>query len=236
MCDVSLGVVGGGRGRGVGGGGLVWLLLGVDSGALVGHIGHVAVVSVRGVLHVLDSAIGKSDGVGSLDVGGTIGGLLTVEVGLGVIVSHGVGEGVGGDLVGVLLSVVSRGWLVSWGSVHSVGNNGGSVHGVVNGSVDSVNWGMNSVMDRGMNSVMDWGVDSVVNWGVDSVVDSMSHGGDRVQGDDGGLADWDWPVGSDGGLDLSQTLGVVSLGHGGVCGSEGLALTQGSHLTVSGGD
>jgi len=234
-------VVGGGRGWGVGGGGLVWLLLGVDSGALVGHIGHVAVVSVRGVLHVLDSAIGKSDGVGSLDVGGTIGGLLTVEVGLGVIVSHGVGEGVGGDLVGVLLSVVSRGGLVSWGSVHGVGNNGGSVHGVVNGSVHSVNWGMDSVVDWGVDSVVNWGVDSVVNWGVDSmvdwgVVDSMSHGGDRVQGDDGGLADWDWPVGSNGGLDLSQTLGVVSLGHGGVCGSEGLALTQSSHLTVSGGD
>jgi len=236
-------VVGGGRGRGVGGGGLVWLLLGVDSGALVGHIGHVAVVSVRGVFHVLDSAIGKSDGVGSLDVGGTIGGLLTVEVGLGVIVSHGVGEGVGGDLVGVLLSVVSRGWLVGWGSVnsvgnnggsvHGVGNNGGSVHGVVNGSVHSVNWGMDSVVKGSVHGVVDWGMDSVVNWGV---VDSMSHGGDRVQGDDGGLADWDWPVGSDGGLDLSQTLGVVSLGHGGVCGSEGLALTQGSHLTVSGGD
>jgi len=221
-------VVGGGRGWGVGGGGLVWLLLGVDSGALVGHIGHVAVVSVRGVLHVLDSAIGKSDGVGSLDVGGTIGGLLTVEVGLGVIVSHGVGEGVGGDLVGVLLSVVSRGWLVSWGSVHSVGNNGGSVNSVVDGSVHGVNWGMDSVVD--------WGMDSVVKGSVDSVVDSMSHGGDRVQGDDGGLADWDWPVGSNGGLDLSQTLGVVSLGHGGVCGSEGLALTQSSHLTVSGGD
>jgi len=226
-------VVGGGRGWGVGGGGLVWLLLGVDSGALVGHIGHVAVVSVRGVLHVLDSAIGKSDGVGSLDVGGTIGGLLTVEVGLGVIVSDGVGEGVGGDLVGVLLSVVSRGGLVSWGSVHGVGNNGGSVHGVVNGSVHSVNWGMDSVVKGSVHGVVDWGMDSVVNWGV---VDSMSYGGDRVQGDDGGLADRDWPVGSDGGLDLSQTLGVVSLGHGGVCGSEGLALTQGSHLTVSGGD
>jgi len=120
--------------------------------------------------------------------------------------------------------------------VHGVGNNGGSVHGVVNGSVHGVNWGMDSVVDWGMDSVVKGSVDSVVNWGVDSVVDSMSHGGDRVQGDDGGLADWDWPVGSDGGLDLSQTLGVVSLGHGGVCGSEGLALTQGSHLTVSGGD
>ena len=75
-------MVGRGRGWGVSGGGLVWLLLGVDSGALVGHIGHVAVVSVRGVLHVLDSAIGKSDGVGSLDIAGAIGSLLSVEVGL----------------------------------------------------------------------------------------------------------------------------------------------------------
>ena len=66
----------------VGRGGSVGLGLGVDSGALVGDISHVSVVSVGGVLHVLDSAIGKSNGVRSLDIAGTIGSLLSVEVGL----------------------------------------------------------------------------------------------------------------------------------------------------------
>ena len=39
--------------------------LGVDSGALVGHIGDESVIAVGGVLHVLDPAIGKGDRVRS---------------------------------------------------------------------------------------------------------------------------------------------------------------------------
>merc|ERR1712209_101489 len=85
----------------VGGGGGVRLGLRVDSGALVGDISDVSVISVGGVLHVLDSAIGKSHGVRSLDIAGSIGGLLGVEVGLGVVISDGIGVGVGGDLVRV---------------------------------------------------------------------------------------------------------------------------------------
>ena len=109
--------------------------------------------------------------------------------------------------------------------MHSVGNHGGGVDSVSHGSVDGVSHHGGGVDGVGHGSVDERG-------GVGSVVDR----GDRVDWDDSGLADWDGFVGSDGGLDLSQTLGVVSLGHGGVCGSEGLALTQGSHLTVSGGD
>jgi len=232
---VILGVVSRGGGSLVGGGGLVGGLLGVDSGALVSDIGDVSVVSVRGVLHVLDPAVGKSHGVGSLDVAGSIGSLLTVEVGLGVIVSDGVGEGVGGDLIGVHLGLVGSSWLVSWSwsvswsSMDSMSNNWSGVDSMVD-------WGMDSVVDWGMDSVVDWGVDSVVDGGMDTVVDSMSYRGDGVMGDNGGLAYWDGSVGSNGGLDLSQTLGVVSLGHGGVGGSEGLALAESSDLTVSSGD
>jgi len=220
---------------------LVGGLLGVDSGALVGDVSDVAVVSIGGVLHVLDSAIGKSDGVRSLDIAGTIGDLLTVEVGLGVVVSDGVGEGVGGNLIGVLLGLVGRSWLVggSWGisggSVDGVSDNGGMVN----------HWGVDGVVGNGVNGVVGNGVgdgvdgvvshwmDGMVDW---SVVDSVGYGSDGVEGHDGVLAYWDWPVGSNGGLDLSQTLGVVSLGHGGVCGSESLALTESSDLTVGGGD
>ena len=50
--------------------------------AFVGDISDVSVIAVGAVLHVLDSAIGKSDGVGSLDIAGAIGSLLSVEVGL----------------------------------------------------------------------------------------------------------------------------------------------------------
>merc|ERR1719430_1091913 len=122
---INLGLVGGGSL--VGGGGLVGELLGVDSGALVGDIGDQPVVSVGGVLHGLDSAIGKSDGVRSLDIAGTIGALLGVEVSLGVVIGNGVGEGVGGDLIGVHLGLVGWGWLVgNWS--RGVSHGGGGVH------------------------------------------------------------------------------------------------------------
>ena len=51
------------RGRGVGrlvvsGGGGIRLGLGVDGGSLVGHISDIAVISVGGVLDVLDPDVG----------------------------------------------------------------------------------------------------------------------------------------------------------------------------------
>ena len=54
----GLGVVSWSWGRGVGRGGLVGLLLRVDSGSLVSHISHIAVISVGGVLDVLDPDVG----------------------------------------------------------------------------------------------------------------------------------------------------------------------------------
>jgi len=93
---------------GRGGGGLVGGLLGVDSGALVGHISDESVVAVGGVLDVLDTAVRESHGVRAGNIGGTVGLLLSVESGLGVVVSDGVGEGVGGDLVSILLGVAPK--------------------------------------------------------------------------------------------------------------------------------
>jgi len=199
-----LGVVSRGRGWLVGGGWLVSWLLGVDSGSLVGHIGNIAVISVGGVGDVLDSAIGKSNGVRSGDIAGTIGLLLALEVGLGVVISHSVGEGVGGDLIGVLLGLVSgsglvsRGRGISWGSLH---NHGGMVGS--RGMMDSMmsDW-VNGMMSDWVNGVMSHWVNSV-----------MGDRGNSVVRDHSGLAYWDWPVGSNGGLDLSQTLGVVGLSH-----------------------
>merc|ERR1712186_226432 len=104
--------------------------------------------------------------------------------------------------------------------------------------VDSmVGNGVNGVVGDWGNSVVGDGVDSMVGNGVDGVMGDwvngvVSDGGDRVERDDSGLASWNDLVGSNGGLDLRQTLGVVGLGHGGVGGSESLGLAQSSHLTV----
>merc|ERR1719429_1045061 len=186
-------MVGGGRGRGWD----IGLLLWVDSGSLVCDIGDISIITIAGVLDMLDTSIGKSNRVGSGDVGGTIRLLSSVEVGLGVVISNSVGEGVGGDLIGVLLSLVSWSWgVVGWSSLHnnwsnnwgglhnnwsnnwgglhsnwsSVGNHGGSVDGV--GNWVSNNWSVDSVV----GSVDHWGMDSVgsvdSNWGS---VDSMSN-------------------------------------------------------------
>merc|ERR1712209_389250 len=134
---------------------------------------------------MLDSAIGKSNRVGSLDIAGSIRGLLSVEVSLGVVISNSVGVGVGRDLIRVGLSMVSwsRG-VVGWSSVDSVGNNWSSVDSVSNwvshnwsvdsvgnhrGSVDGVgnwvsnHWGVDSMVSN------NWSVDSMGNWGMDSV-------------------------------------------------------------------
>ena len=54
-------MVSGGRGVGrlvVSGGGSIRLGLGVDSGSLVGHISNISVISVGGVLDVLDPDVG----------------------------------------------------------------------------------------------------------------------------------------------------------------------------------
>ena len=108
MVDSSLGVVSGGWG--IGGSSLVWGgSLGVDSGTLIGHISDISIISVAGVLDVLDSAIGKSNGVRSSNVGGTIALLLSVEGSLGVVIGNGVGVGVGGDLIWVDLGLVCGG-------------------------------------------------------------------------------------------------------------------------------
>ena len=195
----GLGVVGRGRGS-------IGLGLGVLSSSLVCDIGDISIIAVGRVLDMLDTSIGKSNRVRAGDVGGTIGLLLSVEVGLGVVISDGVGEGVGGNLIGVGLSLVGGGGgVVSRGSV---GNDGGGVDGVSDdgSGVDSVGHdgsGVHGVSHRvGENRGVDGmshGVDGVVGNGVDSVggvgnhggVDSVSDnsrsvvGGEVASGDDG---------------------------------------------------
>ena len=151
----------------------------VDSGSLIGDISDISIITVGRVLDVLDSAIRKSNGVRSGNVGSTIGLFLSVEARLGVVISNSIGVGVGGDLIGVSLNwgmvnwgMISWGSVDYWGSMDSVGNNWGSVDSVGNWVDSVVDWGMDGVSYNwgSMDSVSNW-VDSVVDWGVDS----MSH-------------------------------------------------------------
>merc|ERR1740123_2127673 len=117
---VGLGVVGGL-------GGNIWLGLRVDRGALIGDLSHVAVDMISSVLHGLDPAVGKGNGVraGHNTVG--IAGLSSVEVGLGVVVGNTVGVGV--RLRG-LLHVHKRGSVVD-----SVGQDRGSMDSMMGNCV-----------------------------------------------------------------------------------------------------
>ena len=173
-------MIGGGGGIGGGSGDI----LGVLGSSVIGHISNISIITIGGVGDMLDSAVGKSNRVGALGIAGTIGGLLSIEVGLGVVISHSVGEGVGRDLIGVFLGLVSGGGLVSnrgrgisGGSLHNHGgNDGGSVDGVgdnrgmVDHWVDGVvsNW-VDGVVSNWVNSMVSHWVDGVMDWGVDSV-------------------------------------------------------------------
>ena len=72
-----------------------------DGLAIVGDLGDVSIDVVGVVVDMLDPAIRQTDRVVALSGGSAIIGLLSVETGSGVVVSHGVLVGVGGDLVGV---------------------------------------------------------------------------------------------------------------------------------------
>ena len=113
---IHLGVVGWGRSGGVGRGVAVPSLglWGVDRGSLVGHLSDETVVVVSGVGCGLDTAIGKSDHVGSSN--NTIGilGLSLLEVSLRVVISYTILVGVG--LRGELLCwFVGWCWVIGWG-------------------------------------------------------------------------------------------------------------------------
>ena len=181
-------------GGGIGGGSMD--SLGVLGSSLVGHISNISIITIGGVGDMLDSAVRKSNRVGSLGIAGTIRGLLGVEVSLGVVIGNSVGVGVGGNLIGVNLSLVGRGGgMVSRGSVDNRGViSGGGVDGVSHnrGSVDGVSDDRSSVHGVSHGVGDNRGVDGVSH-GVDSVgsnhrgVDSVGQGSmDGVSNSHGG--------------------------------------------------
>ena len=74
---------------------------GEGSSAIVSDLGNISVDVVGVVVDVLDPSVRKVDRVVSLPGSGAIVGLLSVETGSRVVVSHGILIGVGGDLVRV---------------------------------------------------------------------------------------------------------------------------------------
>jgi len=232
----------------------------------VGHLGDVTVNVVGVVGDSLDTAVRKVDRVRSLNNTGAVVGLGLAESSLGVVIGNSVVVGVGGDLSKVTSGVASRGSMdgvghsngsgvdgMSHRGVDGVGNHrgvdgmsqGGSMDGVgQRGSMDGVGQrgSMNGVGQRGsMNGVGQRGVGYSVGNSVVGKRGSVDGMGNRVShsvgnGNHSSMSHRHGPVGSDGGLDLGETLGVVSLGDGGVGGSEGLGLHEGPLLSVGRGD
>ena len=135
----------------------------------VGHISHIAVVVVGVVVDSLGPAIGKSDSVGSSDNTVSVVVLLLVEGSLAVVISHGVGEGVGAGLSKVVSDVSG----LHWGVV-----GGGSVdHRLVGGGGGVVSW---SSVDHG-GVVSGGGVDHGSDVGRSAIHGSAgaSGGGDK---------------------------------------------------------
>jgi len=93
----------------------------VDSSSFIGHISNIASIAISLVGNMLGTAIRKSNRVRSLSVSGTITGLSSVEVGVGVVISNSVGVSVGGGLIRVGRGMVSGGSMDNRGSVDNRG-------------------------------------------------------------------------------------------------------------------
>ena len=205
-------------GGGVGGCRVVRLSLGVDRDSLVRHIGDVTIVVIGGVLDVLGPAVGESNRVTAGNVTGGIGGLGSVELGLGVVISNTVLKGVWGGLL--LLNVGGGGVAVGGSVVHNrggVGNHGCGVHGVSNnggvvrggGMVDNGSSvvGGGSVVHDGSGVVGSRGV--VHNGGV--IGSGGMVGGGGVIRSRGVVGSWGIAGNGSGSVDSSNGLLVVSI-------------------------
>ena len=155
-----------------------------------------------------------------------------VSGGVGNFVDHRGGSVCGGGGVG---GSGVNGVMDKRSSVHSVMSDGVGKNSVVGQAVVGDGMGDDTVMGQAVvgNRV---GNNTVVsnNAVVGKAVVGKAVVGDR---DDSGVADSHRLVGSDGRLDLSQTLAVVHLVDGGVCGAECLGLDEAALLpAVAAGD
>merc|ERR1712168_446316 len=143
----------------------------IDSGSFISNISNISIISISMVVHMLGTAIRKSNRVRSRDSSCTISSLFSIESSVGVVISNSISIGVRGRLIRVswLSSMISwgsmdnRGSMNNWSmnSMNSMGNR--SMHSMSNRSVHSMDsmsnrsvHGMNSMSNRsvhGMNSM-----------------------------------------------------------------------------------
>ena len=130
---------------------------------IIGHISHIAIIGAGVIVDMLDPAIRKSHRVRSLGIAGTVRALSCLEVSLGVVISHGIGVGVGRDHI--RLSMISGAMSHHWG-------------------VDSVSHMTKSMAQQRsrVNSVTQ--VTNAMTQGGDTVTKQTSRGGTR-SGDQG---------------------------------------------------
>merc|ERR1719320_2006960 len=127
----------------------------VHSSSFIGNISNISIISISMVVHMLGTAIRKSNGVRSRDSSCTISSLFSIESSIGVVISNSISIGVWGRLirVGWLSSVVGRGSMDnrSMDSMNSMGNRSmDSMNSMSNRSVHS----MNSMSSNRDNSSM----------------------------------------------------------------------------------
>merc|ERR1719228_2872732 len=146
----------------IGGGSLNNWSIRIDSSSFISNISNISIISISMVVHMLGTAIRKSNRVRSRDSSCTISSLFSIESSLGVVISNSVCVGVRGRLIRV--SWLSS--MVSWGNLDN------------RGSMD--NWSMHSV-----NSMGNWGVHSMDSMGNRSVHSMDSMGNRSVHSMDG---------------------------------------------------
>merc|ERR1719281_916610 len=113
-------------------------------GSLVGDISDITIIVIGMILDVLDSAVGKVDGVFTIDNTGSVIVLSLLESSTRVVISNSIGVRVWGNLSKVISNISSLHWGMVSRGMDGMGNNWGSVDGVVDWGMD----GMNSVGDN----------------------------------------------------------------------------------------
>merc|ERR1719431_2450261 len=173
------------------------------------------------VVHMLGTAIRKSNRVRSRDSSCTISSPFSIESSFGVVVSNSIS-------IGVRRRLIRVSWLssmISWGNLDNRGsmdNRGSISRGSMDNRGSMNNWSMismNSMSNRSMNSMSKRSVhsmDSMGNWSVHGM-NSMSSNRDNSS-----MSNSNRPISTNSRLDLSKTLRVVYLRDGGMGGSESL--------------
>merc|ERR1711970_1565630 len=166
----------------------------IDSGSFISNISNISIISISMVVHMLGTAIRKSNRVRSGDSSCTISSFFSIESSVGVVISNSVSVGVRGRLIRV--SWLSS--MVSWGNLDNRGsmNNRSSIS---RSSVDN----RGSMDDRSMNSVGNRSMHSM-----DSMSNGSVHGMNSVSSNrnNSSMSDSNRLVSTNSWLDLSKAL------------------------------